>query len=396
MEIWGSGRDCSAASWRMGDLPRAIDRLLCGRNAFARTRPASVAAALGGILGTPLLWVLFNLFVLALLALDLGVFHRRSHAVGMREAAYWSAAWVALSLLFNLGLYLLEGPEVGLEFLTGYLVEKSLAVDNLFVFVLIFSYFGVPAIYQHRVLFWGILGALMMRGAFIVAGAYVLERWEWVIYVFGALLVVTGIRMAMRSEEAIDPENSVVLRVTRKLFPVTVGFRGKHFFVRENGRLFATPLMLVLLMIEVSDLIFAVDSIPAIFAITRDPFIVYTSNIFAILGLRSMYFLLAGVIYRFVYLKYALAVVLTFVGVKMLLASVYHVPTGVSLGVIAITMAAGIMFSLRATPADAAEVVPPPPPIPGQPLADPEHPPEGVVPRDDEVVQGADRTDKGG
>ena len=330
-------------------------------------------------MGTPLLWVLFNAFILALLALDLGVFHKRAHAIGMREAAYWSAGWVVISLLFNLGIYLLVGREEGLEFLTGYLVEKSLAVDNLFVFVLIFSYFGVPAIYQHRVLFWGILGALVMRGVFILAGAYVLERWEWVMYIFGGLLVITGIRMAIRNDEVIDPEHSRVLKLARKLVPVTVGFRGHHFFVRENGRFFATPLLLVLLLIEVSDLVFAIDSIPAIFAITRDPFIVYTSNIFAILGLRSMYFLLAEVIYRFVYLKYALAVVLAFVGVKMLLAQVVHVPTQLSLGVIAITMAGGILFSLRATPADKPEVVPPPPPIPGEPLADPEHPERRVI-----------------
>jgi tellurite resistance protein TerC len=339
--------------------------------------------------------VLFNAFILALLALDLGVFHRRAHAVGIREAAYWSAAWVAISLLFNLGIYVLVGHEEGLEFLTGYLVEKSLAVDNLFVFVLIFSYFGVPAIYQHRVLFWGILGALVMRGMFILAGAYVLERWEWVMYIFGGLLLITGLRMAVRNDEGIDPEHSRVLRLARRLVPVTVGYRGRHFFVRENGRRFATPLLLVLLLIEVSDLVFAVDSIPAIFAITRDPFIVYTSNIFAILGLRSMYFLLAGVIYRFVYLKYALAIVLSFVGVKMLLAQVVHVSTTLSLGVIAVTMLAGILFSLRATPADEAEVVPPPPPVPGKPLADPTDPARRVISEADEDARELDGSGKG-
>ena len=334
-------------------------------------------------MGTPLAWILFNVFILALLALDLGVFHRRAHEIGLREAAIQSAGWVFLSLLFNLGIYLLVGREPALEFLTGYLVEKSLAVDNLFVFVLIFSYFGVPARYQHRVLFWGILGALVMRGIFIVAGAFVLERYSWVMYVFGGLLLITGVRMAMREDDAIDPENSRVLRLTRRFMPVTVGFRGTHFFTRENGRLMATPLLLVLVLIEVSDLVFAVDSIPAIFAITLDPFIVYTSNIFAILGLRAMYFLLAGVIHRFIYLKYALAVVLVFVGVKMLIADFVHVPTLISLGVIAVAMTAGVLISLRATPKDAAEVVPPPPPVPGKPLASDEasrngaHPPGG-------------------
>ncbi len=335
-------------------------------------------------MGTPLAWILFNVLILALLALDLGVFHRRAHAVGIREAALWSAAWVALSLLFNLGIYLVVGREEALEFLTGYLIEKSLAVDNLFVFVLIFSYFGVPAQYQHRVLFWGILGALIMRATFILAGAYVLLHYHWVIYIFGALLLVTGVRMAVRDDEGIDPEHSRVLRWTRRVVPVTVGFRGMHFFVRENGRLFATPLLLVLVFIEASDLIFAIDSIPAIFAITLDPFIVYTSNIFAILGLRSMYFLLAGVIHRFIYLKYALSFVLIFVGLKMLLEDFVHIPTGISLGVIASTMIVGIVVSLRATPGDEDAVVPPPPPVPGEPFADPADPEKEVLPKMDE------------
>ena len=300
-------------------------------------------------MGSPLAWVLFNVFILGLLALDLGLFHRRAHAVSIREAAGWSAFWVVLSLLFNLGIYLLVGRDEALEFLTGYLIEKSLAVDNLFVFVLIFSYFGVPAAYQHRVLFWGILGALVMRAAFILAGAYVLQHYDWVFYVFGALLVVTGARMAIRDDEAIDPANSRVLQLARRVLPVTVGFRGTHFFVRENGRLFATPLLLVLILIEFSDLIFAIDSIPAIFAITLDPFIVYTSNVFAILGLRSMYFLLAGIIHRFVYLRYALAFVLVFVGVKMLMEDVYHIPVLVSLGVVAAALVVGVLVSLRAS-----------------------------------------------
>ena len=201
-------------------------------------------------MGTPLAWVLFNVFILGLLALDLGLFHRRAHAVSIREAAGWSAFWVVLSLAFNLGIYLVVGRDEALEFLTGYLIEKSLAVDNLFVFVLIFSYFGVPAAYQHRVLFWGILGALIMRAAFILAGAYVLQHYDWVFYVFGALLVVTGARMAIRDDEAMDPANSRVLQLARRVLPVSVGFRGTHFFVRENGRLLATPLLLVLILIQ--------------------------------------------------------------------------------------------------------------------------------------------------
>lgn len=300
-------------------------------------------------MGSPLAWVLFNAAILGLLALDLGVFHRRAHAVSIREAARWTAVWVGLALLFNLGIYLFAGRDQALEFLAGYLIEKSLAVDNLFVFVLIFSYFGVPAMYQHRVLFWGILGALIMRAAFILAGAYVLHNYDWVFYVFGALLIVTGIRMGVRDEAAIDPAQSRLLRIARRALPVTDGFRGTHFFVRENGRLFATPLLLVLIFIEFSDLVFAIDSIPAIFAITLDPFIVYTSNVFAILGLRSMYFLLAGVIHRFVYLKYALAFVLVFVGIKMMLEDVFHVPILVSLAVIAATLVIGVITSLRAS-----------------------------------------------
>jgi len=335
-------------------------------------------------LGTPLAWVLFNVFILGLLALDLGLFHRRAHAVSIREAAAWSTFWVVLSLLFNLGIYLLVGRDEALEFLTGYLIEKSLAVDNLFVFILIFSYFGVPAAYQHRVLFWGILGALVMRAAFILAGSYVLQHYDWVFYVFGALLVVTGARMAIRDDDAMDPANSRVLRVARRLLPVTVGFRGTHFFVRENGRLLATPLLLVLILIEFSDLIFAIDSIPAIFAITLDPFIVYTSNVFAILGLRSMYFLLAGIIHRFVYLRYALAFVLVFVGVKMLIEDIFHIPILASLGVIAVALVVGVLVSLRASRGERGEVLPDPPPTPGEPLAGAAEPGADVLPKHDE------------
>jgi tellurite resistance protein TerC len=295
-------------------------------------------------------WVGFNAFVLAMLALDLGVFHRRAHVVTMREAATWSAAWVGLALAFNAGLYLLAGPRPALEFLTGYLIEKSLSVDNIFVFVLLFTYFAGPARNQHRVLFWGILGALAMRGAFIAAGAYLLEQFHWVIYLFGAVLILTGAKMARRGGAAVDPERNPVTRWARRLLPLTPRYDGQRFWTREGGRLVATPLFLVLLLVEFTDLVFAIDSIPAIFAVTRDPFLVYTSNVFAILGLRSLYFLLAGVVHRFVYLKYALAAILVFVGLKMTLVDLVKVPVAVSLGVIALTMTIAILASLRRAP----------------------------------------------
>jgi tellurite resistance protein TerC len=293
-------------------------------------------------------WVGFNLFVLAMLALDLGVFHRRAHVVTMREAATWSVVWVALALAFNAGLYLLAGPRPALEFLTGYLIEKSLSVDNIFVFVLLFTYFAVPAQYQHRVLFWGILGALAMRGVFIAAGAYVLEQFHWAIYLFGAILIVTGVKMARRGGAAVDPERNPVTRWARRALPLTPRYDGQRFWTRENGRLVATPLFLVLLLVEFTDLVFAIDSIPAIFAVTREPFLVYTSNVFAILGLRSLYFLLAGVVHRFVYLKYALAAILVFVGGKMTLVDVVKIPVTVSLGVIALALVIAILASIRA------------------------------------------------
>ena len=292
-------------------------------------------------------WLGFNLFVLAMLALDLGVFNRKAHVVTLREAGAWTALWVTLALAFNVGLYVVAGPQAGLEFLTGYLIEYSLSVDNIFVFVLIFSAFAVPPKYQHRVLFWGILGALLMRGTMIALGVVLINRFHWIIYGFGAFLVFAGVRMFFSNEEdTVDLENNTVLRLVRRLVPVTDGYREQRFVVREAGRRMVTPLFLVLVLIEVTDVIFAVDSIPAIFAITQDPFIVYTSNIFAILGLRSLYFLLAGIIDRFVYLRYGLAVVLTFVGVKMLLVDVFHIPTIVSLGVIVGTLAVSIIASL--------------------------------------------------
>jgi tellurite resistance protein TerC len=297
-------------------------------------------------------WVAFNGFVLLMLALDLGVFHRTAHAVRVREAALWSAVWVGVALLFNGLIWMIAGRQPALEFLTGYLVEKSLAVDNIFVIALIFSYFAVPREYQHRVLFWGILGALVMRGAFIAVGSYALARWHWVIYLFGGILLVTGIKLALRRDDGFDPAENRVLRWIRRVLPVSHGYHGQRFFTRENGRKLATPLLLALVMVEVTDLVFAVDSIPAIFAVTRDPFLVYTSNVLAILGLRSMYFLLAGVVHRFVYLKTGLALVLVFVGAKMVLADVVKLPILVSLAVVAALIGGAIAFSLLRPPRD--------------------------------------------
>jgi TerC family integral membrane protein len=281
------------------------------------------------------MWVAFNVFVLMMLAVDLGVVHRRAHTVRLKEALIWSGIWIALALLFALGVYFWYGPQPALEFLTGYLIEKSLSVDNIFVFVLIFSYFKVPALYQHKVLFWGILGALVMRAIFIFAGIALLQRLHWIIYVFGALLILTGIKMAMEKDKEIHPDKNPVLRLFRRLVPVTEDYHADHFFVRRFGHYAATPLFVVLLVVETTDIIFAVDSIPAILAITVDPFLVYTSNVFAILGLRALYFALAGVMQLFHYLHYGLSAILVFVGAKMLLADVYKLPIGVALGVIA-------------------------------------------------------------
>ncbi len=305
-------------------------------------------------------WVAFNAMVLVILALDLGVFHRKAHEVSLKEAAGWSAVWVTVALLFNAGVWWFAGKQAGLEFLTGYLVEKSLAVDNIFVIAMIFSYFAVPAMYQHRVLFWGILGALVMRGAFIGMGAYALERWHWVIYLFGGILLATGIKMAIRKDEQVDPENNVVVKLARRFLPISDRYDGQRFWTVENGRRVATPLFLVLLLVEFTDLVFAIDSIPAIFAITKDPFIVYTSNVMAILGLRSMYFLLAGIVPKFVYLKYGLSMVLVFVGAKMMLLDVFKVPTLVSLGVIATLIGGSIALSLLRPPSKGL----PAPPLP--------------------------------
>ncbi len=284
--------------------------------------------------GTPLAWIGFIVFVLVMLLLDLGVFHKKAHEIGTREALGWSGLWIGLALLFNAGIYLWLGAQPALEFLTGYLIEKALSVDNLFVILVLFSYFAVPKNLQHRVLFWGILGALVMRAFFIVAGAALIARFHFIMYVFGAFLVFTGGKLMLQSDDAVDPERNLVLRLARKVIPAVSTYRGGAFFVREGGRLLATPLFIVVLVVEATDIVFAVDSIPAIFAITLDPFIVFTSNIFAILGLRALFFLLAGMIGRFRFLKYGLGLVLVFVGIKMLIIDYFKVPIGISLGVV--------------------------------------------------------------
>ena len=291
------------------------------------------------------LWIIFNIFVLGMLIVDLGIFHRKAHAVTTREATTWCLVWVTLAIVFNAGIYIALGSEKALEFFTGYLIEYSLSVDNIFVFILIFSYFAVPASYQHRVLFWGILGALVMRGAFIGTGAFLLQHFHWVIYVFGGFLVFTGIKMLVKEEDTVHPEDNPVIKLLRRLMPLSPNYEGQSFFVK-NRKWAATPLFVVLLVVESTDLIFAVDSVPAIFAVSSDPFIVYTSNVFAILGLRSLYFLLAGVINLFVYLRYGLGVVLGFVGIKMMLVDIYKIPIGISLAVVAGILALSVVASL--------------------------------------------------
>ncbi len=291
------------------------------------------------------LWVGFNLFVLAMLALDLGVLHRRAHAVSLREAAAWSAVWIALALTFNVGIYFWRGSETALEFLAGYLIEKSLSVDNIFVFVLLFTAFGVPATSQHRVLFWGVLGALVMRGLLILVGSVLLEEFHWIIYLFGAFLILTGVRMASHAPTEQHPENNPLLRFFRRILPLSKGYEHDRFFARQAGKLLATPLLLVLIAVESTDLVFAVDSIPAVFAVTNDPFIVYTSNVFALLGLRALYFVFATVVTQFYYLRHGLSAILTFVGAKMLLADVVKIPIALSLTVIAAVLVIAIAAS---------------------------------------------------
>jgi tellurite resistance protein TerC len=292
-----------------------------------------------------LFWIVFNLFVLVMLALDLGVFHRRDHTIQFREAAGWSIVWICLAGAFAVLVYFWRGRPAALEFTTGYLIELSLSVDNLFVFLLIFRYFRVPGWQQHKVLYWGILGALIMRGIFIVVGVGLIRRFEWIVYLFGAFLVYTGAKLFRSKEMEVHPSENRIVRLFRRWMPVTPDFVGSKFLVRENG-LYATPLLIVLLVVETTDILFAADSIPAVLAITIDTFIVYTSNVFAILGLRSMYFALAGMMEAFHYLHYGLAIILMFIGVKMLASHYYRIPTEFALGVVGAVLALSVLASI--------------------------------------------------
>lgn len=305
-------------------------------------------------------WIGFNLFVLAVLALDLGVFHKKSKSITLKNALTWSAVWITLALAFCAIVYFWHGKQPALEFLTGYLIEQSLSVDNLFVFLVLFQFFKVPSEYQYKVLFWGIMGALVMRLAFILAGVALINRFHWIIYLFGAFLIYTGFKLAFQDEEQVDPEHNPALKLARRFLPMTPNYEGDRFFLFRDGKRWATPLFAVLIVVETTDLLFAVDSIPAILAITRDAFIVYTSNVFAILGLRSMYFALAGLLEYFEYLNYGLSAILVFVGAKMLLSNEslelwgirlhYKIPIGVSLGVVAGLLAISIIASLLFAP----------------------------------------------
>jgi tellurite resistance protein TerC len=291
-------------------------------------------------------WVAFNVFVITMLVLDLGVFHRKSHVIKFKESLVWCAIWISLALLFNVGIYIWDGKKMAIEFLTSYLIELSLSVDNLFVFLLIFSYFRVPAKYQHRVLFWGILGAVIMRAIFIAAGITLIQKFHWIIYIFGGFLIFSGIKLALEKDKEIHPEKNPVLKLFRRFMPVLSRYKEGKFFVRRNQRYFATPLFIVLLVVETTDVMFALDSIPAVIAITTDPFIVYTSNVFAILGLRAIFFALAGIMRLFHYLHYGLSFILVFVGVKMLVSKFYEIPVEIALGVIIAVLTTSVVASI--------------------------------------------------
>lgn len=308
------------------------------------------------------LWVGFNILVLIMLAIDLGIFHGDDHEISVKEGLIWSVIWIVVALIFNLVIYYWKGTEVAIEFLTGYTIERSLSIDNIFVFLMVFSYFRVPAKYQYKVLIWGILGALVLRGVFILGGTFLIAKFDWILYIFGAFLVITGIKMGFGKDKEIEPEKNPMLRVLRKFLPITPNYRGGKFFVRDAGKLMGTPLFVVLVVVESTDVVFAVDSIPAIFAITLDPFIVYTSNVFAILGLRALYFAMAGLMKLFYYLKYALGIILAFVGVKMLIHDIYHMPNSIALGTIAAIFGLSILLSIYFPPKK--EEVPETPEVP--------------------------------
>ncbi|MBK9405917.1 MAG: TerC family protein [Ignavibacteria bacterium] len=293
-----------------------------------------------------ILWIGFNVFIILMLALDLGVFQRNPHTIKVKEALIWSAVWVILALIFNLFIYYDMGEQKALEFFTGYLLERSLSVDNIFVFVLLFSYFKVPALYQHKVLFWGVLGALILRAILIGIGSIMVAKFGWIIYIFGGFLLFTGFKMAFQTDKEIEPENNIIIRTFKKLFPVTHEYHDGKFIVTINKKKFATPLLVVLVAVEFADLVFAFDSIPAIFAVTTDPFIIYTSNIFAILGLRTLYFAIASIMHKFHYLKIGLSLILIFIGFKMLIIDLYKIPIVFSLSIIALILVASIVYSL--------------------------------------------------
>jgi tellurite resistance protein TerC len=300
------------------------------------------------MIATVYVWIGFIAFVLLMLALDLGIFHRKSHEVKIKEALIWSAVWISIAMVFNYGIYVYMGEVKAIEFLTGYVIEKSLSIDNLFVFIMIFSYFNVDKKYQHKVLFWGIIGALIMRSIFIFAGVALINKFHWIIYIFGAFLIFTGVKMLFQKDEKMDPNKNPLVRLFKRFYPVTDTMRGDRFFVKINAKTFATPLFVVLLLVEFTDLIFAVDSIPAIMAITSDPFIIFTSNVFAILGLRALYFALAGITQYFHYIKYGLSAILVFVGLKMVMVDFYKIPVMISLftilGILVISVVASLLF----------------------------------------------------
>ncbi len=310
---------------------------------------------MNGSVGTPLFWTLFLTVVSILLSLDLGIFHRKAHEVRPREAMLWSLVWVALSCAFGTWVYFHAGSQKSLEFFTGYLIEYALSVDNVFVFIIIFSYFAVPKHLHHRALFWGILGALVMRGAFILIGTALLHAFHWIIYVFGAFLIYTGFKVMRHGDTEVEPQRNPIVRLFQRIFPMVATYTSESFFTRSGSRWFATPLAVVLVTIETTDVVFALDSIPAVFGITTDPFIVYTSNVCAILGLRSMYFLLAAVVSRFAYLGTGLGVVLMFVGAKMVFSDVFPIHISVALGVVALVLGVSIAASLLWPPRVAAK-----------------------------------------
>ncbi len=292
------------------------------------------------------LWILFNLFIIAMLIIDLMVFNRKPHEISIRESLVWTAVWITLAVIFGIGLYFFMSPQDSIDYFTGYLIEKSLSVDNIFVFLLIFTYFGVKDKYQHRVLFWGIFGALIFRLLFILIGVALIEMFHWVIYIFGAFLILTGIKLGMEKDKEIHPEKNPVLLLARRMIPITKSFYGQKIIFKKRGRYIATPLLLVLIVIETTDVIFALDSIPAIMAITRDTFIIYSANAFAILGLRALYFALSGVMRLFHYLHYGLSFILIFIGTKMMLEEILEIPTLITLGVIVLTLSTSVLFSI--------------------------------------------------